>query len=258
MGKRKRVTSQSKAPNAIRVSLDRKEQFIVIGEGIGLAAILAWLFFDSVLGLIVTPLTIVFCARLNLEKKEKYINETIDKEFKELLIAVSDALSSGYSIENAFRDAQDSLQLLYGDNCQIMKDIKTLNQKIAMRVPAEKALVEFANDNPTEETLGFANVFSFARRLGGGYVNNLRRTIEKMEEKIELKQDIRAQIAEKQMEFNVMTLMPVAILVYVKLSSKDFLSALYRNPAGIAVMFICLGIYVLSIFIGRKIVNICV
>lgn len=258
MDKRKRVISQSKTSNGVDFTLTIQEKSLIVFEGIGLGVIVAWLFFDSIFGLIILPATIVFCNKLFFEKKVRNLRSKVDNEFKELLIALSDALQSGYSIENAFKDAQENLQLLYGDKCLLMNDIKKLNQKISMRVPAEKALLEFAIDNPTEETLGFAGVFSFARRLGGGYINNIRRTIEKMEEKIELKQDIRAQVAEKQMEFNVMSLMPVTILVYVKLSSGDFLQTLYKNPAGIVVMIICLLVYVFSIMLGRRIVDICV
>lgn len=116
--------------------------------------------------------------------------------------------------------------------------------------------MEFAEKHPSEEASNFAHVFSFARRLGGEYVKNMRRTIEKMEEKLELKQDINTLIASKQLEFNIMSFMPLAILAYVKLTSGGFLNAMYGSLSGILVMSACILFYVISIIVGRKIVNI--
>lgn len=206
--------------------------------------------------MVLYPLVFIFIHKTLVQIEDRKDSERFDKEFKDMLVAVSDALSSGYSIENAFKDAEENLYLMYGDKGVIINDLREINTKITMRIPAEKAFIEFANKHPTEEAIGFASVFSFARRLGGEYIKNLRHTIEKMEDKLELKQDIRGSIAEKQMEFNVMCFMPIGILVYVKLTSGDFLANAYKNIIGIAVMSICLLIYLGAIILGRRIVDI--
>lgn len=206
--------------------------------------------------MLLLPPVAVFIYKSALASDKKKKMEKFDGEFRDFLVAVSDALSSGYSVENAFKDAQENILMLHGEKGVIYKDIVEMNTKVQMRVPAEQAFMEFAKKHPTEETLGFAGVFSFARRLGGEYVKNLRRTVEKMEEKLELKQDIRTAVAQKQMEFKVMSIMPMGILAYVKLSSGEFLNAIYGNITGVAIMTICIGVYLVAVLMGRKIVDI--
>lgn len=234
-----------------------KKDYISLGiKAVVITACLAWVFYNSFFGLLLYPG--VFFFIVVMEKRDKYIREMsrFDLEFKELLVAISDALGSGYSIENALRDAEDNLLLMFGKEGMLIRDVHELNGKISMRISAEQALLELSEIFPSEELKNFAGVFSFARKLGGEYVKNIRRTVEKMEDKLELKKDIRAVIAEKQMEFKVMCFMPAGILAYVKVTSNDFMDSLYGNLAGAIAMTLCLAVYAGAILLGRKIVDI--
>ncbi|MBO6214580.1 MAG: hypothetical protein J6N76_03465, partial [Lachnospiraceae bacterium] len=207
-------------------------------------------------GLITEPLIIIVnhirYKRSLLEKNKGLFL----REYKELLISVSGSLQSGYSVENSFREAEESLSLLYGRDSRILEPLRRLNGKVAMRQPIENAFYEFADDYPLEEVTNFSLIFGFGKRLGGDYIKNLRRTVEKIEESIELKQEIATSIAEKRMELKVMSVMPISIIAYIKLGSPEFISSMYHSPAGILIMTLCIAIYALAIFIGNAIVNI--
>ena len=75
-------------------------------------------------------------------------------------------------------------------------------------------------------------------------------------DKIDVKKEIETTLAAKKAEQMVMSLMPVGIILYLKLTSPGFLGVLYGNPFGICAMTMCLGIYVFSYWLGRKIVDI--
>ena len=60
----------------------------------------------------------------------------------------------------------------------------------------------------------------------------------------------------KEAEQMIMSLMPAGIILYLKLTSPGFLSVLYGNLFGMCAMTLCLGIYVLSYWLGRRIVDI--
>ena len=74
--------------------------------------------------------------------------------------------------------------------------------------------------------------------------------------KIDVKKDIETTLAAKKAEQMVMSLMPLGIIIYLKLTSPGFLSVLYGNLFGMCAMTLCLGIYVLSYWLGRSIVDI--
>lgn len=60
----------------------------------------------------------------------------------------------------------------------------------------------------------------------------------------------------KKLEQNVMSAVPLFILAYVGAASPGFLDVLYHNPAGIAIMSVCLMVYALAWLAGKKLVEI--
>lgn len=256
MGKEERALTQKQADNGGIFRLGRRDYAEIIIKALILCLLLTWVFYDDVRGFVIFPGVLFFIYKSHEKSKKSASLARFDAEFKELMVAVSDALQSGYSIENAFRDAEENIKLLYGNKGLILNDLHMMNARINMRMPAEAAFMEFAKKHPTEESLGFAGVFSFARRLGGDYIKNIRRTVEKMEDKLELKQDIRATVAQKQMEFKIMSVMPIALLAYVKVSSGEFLSSLYGTLEGAVIMSACIGVYLGAVILGRRIVDI--
>jgi tight adherence protein B len=53
-----------------------------------------------------------------------------------------------------------------------------------------------------------------------------------------------------------MTVMPVGMLAYMRLTAADYMGAVYHNPMGIVVMTVALFVYAGSIWLGRHIINI--
>ena len=249
MGKKERAPTYKKA-------CDGRNELIILAEGIAISVIIAILFFESVWGMCVFPLAYMFNRFRYLEKYEREKEEKFLQEFKDLLLSVSSSLQTGYSIEKAFKEGEKELEALNGKSGEMLKGLREINHKVSVAVPIEKAFMEFAREHPSEEVINFAEIFVFAKRLGGDYGKNIRSTAMKIEEKIAMKQEIAMLTAEKRMEMNVMSVMPVAIIAYVKISSYGFLEGLYHNPLGIAVMIMCLVVYAVAIFIGNKIVEI--
>ena len=229
---------------------------LLVLEGAGLTAVVAWVFYDSVLGMAAFPVVFFFNYKRYLGAKAEKWQKQFGQEYKELLLSVSGSLQTGYSVENAFREAENNLLLLYGENGILVSDIRELNGKVGMRIPVEQAFLELSEKYSNEELTGFAEVFRFAKRLGGDYVKNIRRSAQKIEEKIDLSQEIEAAIAEKQFELKAMMVMPAGILAYMKLSSPAFLEPVYHNAFGVAVMSGCIAAYLGSAYLGKKIVDI--
>ena len=53
-----------------------------------------------------------------------------------------------------------------------------------------------------------------------------------------------------------MTMIPLAMIVYLKLCFPEFLDVLYGNVVGIVIMSICLAIYLIAYEIGKRMVEI--
>lgn len=63
-------------------------------------------------------------------------------------------------------------------------------------------------------------------------------------------------IAAKKMEFQIMTMIPLGIIVYMKISFPEFMSVLYGSVAGVVVMSGCLAIYIGAWYLGKRMLEI--
>ena len=247
MAKRKRTPAQGKI---------NKESILILLVSIGITGIIAWLFYRSYFGLVVFPLVLLITRKKMRRSFEKKLVSTRRREYKEMLLAVSNSLATGYSVENAFKEAQRELSLMYGKDAWIVESLSSVNRQVSLSVPIEKAFSNFAEAYPMEEIKSFSEIFTFAKRLGGDYAKHIRRTAKKLEERIELLTEIDVLTSEKRMELNVMCIMPAGMILYQNLGAPEFLAPVYGNIPGIALMSACLLFYAGMMLLGDKIVDI--
>ena len=63
-------------------------------------------------------------------------------------------------------------------------------------------------------------------------------------------------ISGKKMEQTVMNIMPFGMIIYLRITSPEFIEPLYGNLFGAAVMSVCLVVYAAAFMLGRKITDI--
>lgn len=177
-------------------------------------------------------------------------------EFKDGMLALNSALSAGYSIENGFRKALGELRLLYGQKAKIVRGFEQIVHKLELNGNVEDAIDGFAKAVNLEDALYFAEVFRYAKKSGGDLPAIIRKTTENISGKLEVKREIEIMIAGKRMEQKIMNLIPFAIILYIRLTAKEFVEPLYGNLFGVCVMAGCLLVYFLSIKWAEKIIDI--
>ena len=189
---------------------------------------------------------------LRAGKKEK----EFQIQFKEAIQAVSSALNTGYSVENAFREAQKELKLIYPEGARISKELLIITRQLQIHVPLEQVLEEFGERTRTEDVQNFVTVFAAAKKSGGNMIAIIQDTVRQISDKIDVKREIDTILASKRYEFRVMSAVPYAIIGYMSLSFPEFMESLYGNVLGIGVMTVCLGIYTGAYYLGVRMVRI--
>lgn len=226
------------------------------GESVMVTAVVSWLFYYSWYGMVLIFPVGMFLRRRYIEICKKKRQQELLYQFKDGIQAVSAALLAGYSVENAFKEAEKELCKLHGTEALVTREWHQINQKVAMNEPIEKRLTEFALRSGCEDVESFAEVFAFAKRSGGNFVKIIRTTISRMLGKIEVEREIDTVLAGKKLEGRIMNVMPLFILAYLNLTSKDYLQVLYKNPMGVVIMTIALGVYGMSLKLSEKILDI--
>ena len=83
----------------------------------------------------------------------------------------------------------------------------------------------------------------------------VRDSVEKIQQRIETTYEIEGLIGAKRNEFLFMCMIPAGIIVYMRLFSPEFMSVLYGNPVGAALMTLCLFVYIGPFCMGLKILQ---
>lgn len=234
----------------------KKSDFLGITEGIVIAGTIAFLFYRSYWGMLSAIVIVPFWLHKYRFTKKSKLNAKKTVEFKELMQLVGASLQAGYSIEHAFKQSEKEMQNLFVEDYVIREGLHRLNGKIAINIPAEKAFAEFAEEIGMEEAMTLSDILGYAKRSGGDYAKHIKMASIKIEEKLSVQQEIDTLTAEKRLELNIMSVMPIGILAYISISSSEFVAPLYGNLTGVIVMTVCLLVYCCMLLLGEKIVHI--
>ena len=218
----------------------------------------AYVFYDNIwLSVLMSPYVYFYVKERRKEAKQEE-KRKLTSEFKDAMQSVSFALNVGYSIENAFREAVKELTPMYGEDSRIVTEFKAMIRRVEHNSNIEDVLMEFAQNSNVEDITYFAQVFQYAKRSGGDLIQIIKNTASTINDKIEVEREIQTVISGKKLEQKIMCVMPYGIILYLRLASPQFIVPLYGNPAGIAVMTVCLIIYLAADYAAKRIVNISV
>ena len=236
--------------------LNLRQKLLITGEGLGISVLIAYLFYDSWYGLVLFPAFVLVCRKKLIVDETAKRQERLSDQFIDALRSMSTALLAGFSVENAWKEACHEVGMLHGKDSDLYRELKVMNQMAAMNMPLEDVLFDFAGRSGNEDVLEFAEVFRFAKRGGGDFVSIIESTVSRISGKRETKREIEVVVASKKLEQQVMNVIPIGILAYLKFSSPDYMDPLYGNALGICFMTGCLAAYGAAILISQKVLDI--
>ena len=221
-----------------------------------LCALGDYLFYQNVWVLILVVPASVWMLKIRRKQRIRERKRKLNYEFRDALTAMSVAVQAGYSVENAISICTKDLEQLCGRDSDIWKEFRYIETQQKVSVPVEDLFLDLADRSGIEDIENFASVFQAAKRTGGDMNRIIQKVARMLSDKIEVKKEIEATLAAKKGEQMVMSLMPVGIIVYLKLTSPGFLDIMYGNILGICAMTFCLAVYLIAFWLGRKIVEI--
>lgn len=180
----------------------------------------------------------------------------LQEEFLHGIGILNGALQAGLSMENSWKEVERETRLLYGETSKFYNEIKEMNQRVAHNAPIEKLFLEFAYRSKQEDIIQFAELFEFGKRSGSNWKKIIEATVNQMTERQEARKQIEVMVAEKKMEQQIMTIMPLGLLVFLQVSAWDYMDVLYHNWLGVIIMTIFLIGYVVAIIFAQRILKV--
>lgn len=223
---------------------------------VALLLLIGVLFYDSLLSAAVLAPGIFWLIQEQSRAFRKKREREMQRQFLDAIQMIAASLQSGYSVENAVRAAVRELEKLYPPDTFIVLEFQSLVVQLERNLSVEELLLEFGVRSQVEDLQSFAEVFLTAKRTGGDLLHVIRNTASCIRQKQETLAEIETVLTGKMTEQKVMSLMPLLILLYVRLTSPEFLTGMYGNLTGQAVMTACLLVYAVAYLWGKNIVRI--
>ena len=225
-------------------------------QGILLIGVVSYLFYGTFLGAFLLSPYLIRYMRSWEKQTIKKRKQEFQLQFKEAIEGISSALNVGYSVENAMRETLDELQILYKKEELIVREFRYMVHQLDMNISIEAILKDFAKRTEDDKVRTFVEVFSMAKRSGGNMRDIIRNTVCQIGDEIDVRREIDTIMAAKKLEFKVMSMIPFAMICYIKVSFPEFVDVLYGNALGTGVMTVCLLIYVVAYELGKRIVEV--
>ena len=134
-----------------RYSMCTKDWGIVFIKSMAATVIIAYLFYDSPIVVIAFPVVFAYCAKLCRQEGVRRQKEKLNEEFMNVLKVLSSNMLAGYSVENAWQEAEKEMELMYGNDSLMLSEIQEMNRQIKMNQTFEVVLSEFAHRSGLED-----------------------------------------------------------------------------------------------------------
>lgn len=175
--------------------------------------------------------------------------EQLASQFKDGVLALSAALQTGYSVENAWTEGWKEMASLYGEEGLITREFSMMVKAIAVHETPEVLIQDLADRSQVAEIKSFAEVFAMTKRGSGDLVTVMEHTAQMIHEKLRVREEILTQTAAKRLEAAVMSVMPAGMILYLNMAFDGFLDPLYEGFKGRCIMTGCLAVYAAAVWL---------
>ncbi|MDF2531859.1 MAG: hypothetical protein K0Q65_1440 [Clostridia bacterium] len=260
---KKKIVKESKLQNTANTLVDY-DLYIMKPIEYGIAVLIAAaalfligiIFYRSiVLALLLTPLSFFYPKIRTKQIIEKRKRE-LKLQFKDALQSLSSSLHAGKSFELAMKSAIADLLIQYESDTYIIREFEIILRKLESNDTIERAFKEFAGRAGLEEIQSFAEILEICKRSGGNLITAIKSSTDIIADKIEVLNDISSILAEKKLEQNILSIMPLALILMLSVSAEDFMQPVFTEVIGRIVMSFSMILFAVAYFIAEKITNI--
>ncbi len=177
------------------------------------------------------------------------------KQFRDGISALTSALRAGVAAENAMDQAIEQMRGIYGADAELVREFQIIKSKLSMNSTIEAAFSDLAVRSGLDEIRELSEVFAIAKRSGGSLPDILQHTVHIIDSKLRVFEEIETMMTGKRLEQRIMCLMPIGIILYMNITSPEFMEPMYSGLSGRVIMSILLLVYIFSIYLGERIMK---
>lgn len=220
-----------------KYELSIKEKYSFLGTGYICICTVTYLFYHSLLFALISGLLVfLFIVPFENWKGEKR-RVLLITQFKDMLYSMSAYVAAGVQIADALEGSLDNLRSMYDEDSPMVMELNNMVLNIKENKESEiRLLKDLANRSHCEDIENFVQVYISCTVTGGDLEKVLKNTIEILMDKINIEREIRTLTAQKKLEGNIITIMPMLVILFLNLFFPEYLSPLYVTIYGRVLM----------------------
>lgn len=254
--KAKNGRNQPVVNSSLSYGFTPKERATGILLGILKLAGIGYIFYKSLIGVLLLQLFLPLYLRIKEEECQKKHIQILKLEFKEMLLAYRSAIVAGLSPKNAIAYVREEMISLGYENGQTVKELGYMINQIKLNVSIPELFMDWGKRSKVEDIQSFANIFDLIEKTGGNLADIMKGCADIISEKIEVEREIDVIITSKKYEQKVINVIPLFLLLYVDMTSKGFLRPMYEGIFGRLIMTACMALYFVAYVLSFKIMSI--
>lgn len=188
----------------------------------------------------------------SLQKKRA---DRLRKQFCDFASSLTNSLASGMNMNDSILAVYKDLQTQYAQDDYIVREVQEIINGMNNSIPIEDMLKDFGIRSGIPDILNFATVFATCYRTGGDIKSVVRRTSETISEKMMINSEIETTITSNKMQANIMTVLPIVIVLMMRFASSEF-SAGFGTVIGVIGLTISAVLTFAAYKVGQKIMDI--
>jgi len=193
-------------------------------------------------------ISIIFAPLLSYCFKKSYIKylknkrlELLKGQFIELLQSLSASISAGRQMGEALEEGLFTLSGSYPLDSPLVLELEYMVKSIKESREGEEFLLKsFAKRVNIQDVSSFAEVYIICKETGGDMEKAIIKTSQIIMEKLSIEKEMKVLSAQKKFEGKLISIMPILVILFLKITSPSYLDPLYSTLIGRIVMSLSL------------------
>jgi len=231
----------------IQFELSYKIYFAPIIFDIFFYALGSWSFYQNFYSFIIASFWIIY--KFNKGLYAKSITELYGQPFIDYLNQLNSLLAIGTSVGNAIIETNETYLFPKYIDCQ------PLTKAVKMGLNSKDIYPYIYNVFPIVDAKVYSNLLITSSILGSDPAKITNLTLDKLAHKIKTQSQIQQILYEKKLEQMILSIAPVAIILFINSSSSDYMEILYSESIGVIIMSLAYAILILMKELSSKLVD---
>ncbi len=223
-------------------TLNKKENLKYYSVSLPAMFIVLYVFYDNCLVSLLISLIFSFIMK---KQYKYYLNnkrkELLKTQFIELLQSLSASISAGRQMGEALEEGLFVIRNTFSLESPLVIELEFIVKRLKeCREEEEKLLKNFAKRVKIRDISSFVEFYAICRETGGDMEKAIVKTSQIIMEKQSIEKEMQVLSAQKKFEGKLISVMPILVIIFLRMTSPSYLAPLYATLAGRIIMTLSL------------------